>query len=97
MTAESVPGTLQQLVEKMQREYKQSEMDIAVALANEDGAVSTDELAAQTGYTERTVRKRVGTLEEQLRGPPLLQRTEDDAPFLHPELARAIRESDADE
>lgn len=93
MATEEVPEELAALAEKMSTEYRDSEYDIARALAaTEDGeGLSTEELAEETGYTERTVKKRVGTLEEALGGEPLLRRDEDDRPVLHPELAAAIR------
>lgn len=91
MSGEAVQETLSRLVEKMAAEYTQSEVDIARALAAADGPLSVADLVEETGYTERTIKKRVGTLEEQLRGEPLLVRDEDDRPHLHPELAAAVR------
>ena len=91
MAIEGVPQELERLVRKMHDEYTQSEVDIALALAEADGPLDVEELAEATGYTERTIRKRVGTLEEQLRGPPLLDRDEDGRPVLHPAFARALR------
>lgn len=92
MATDGVEETLAALAQKMEDEYTASEYEIARALAEADGPLSTEELAEETGYTDRTIRKRVGTLEEELRGPPLLQRDADDRPFLHPALAEALRE-----
>ena len=94
MASDGVPAELERLVQKMHDEYTQSEVDIAIALAEAEGPLSTDELAEATGYTERTVRKRVGTLEEQLGGSPLLARDEDDRPYLHEAVAEAVRTVD---
>lgn len=96
MSADEVPAQLVQLAEKIRDEYRTSEFDIAAALAAADGPLSVAELAEETGYTERTIKKRVGTLEEALDGEPLLDRDDDDQPSLHPVLARAIRELDAE-
>lgn len=94
MSSEAVPEELEKLVQKMHDTYTQSEVEIALALAAEDGPLEISDLAEETGYTDRTIRKRVGTLEEQLRGPPLIQRDDADRPFLHPELASALRAVD---
>lgn len=91
MGRDAVPEELVNLVRKMHDEYRESEIDIALALAEVDGPLTSAELAENTGYTERTVRKRVGTLEERLHGPPLLHRDEEERPQLHPELASALR------
>lgn len=97
MATEEVPEELAALAEKISTEYRDSEYDIARALAaTEEGeGLSTDELAEETGYTERTVKKRIGTLEEELGGDPLLRRDEDDRPVLHPSLAAAIRDAES--
>lgn len=87
---ESVTATLDRLARKLRTEYRQSELDIAIALAEADGPLTIEELAREAEYTERTIKKRVGTLEERLHGAPLLERTEDGKPYLHPELARAV-------
>lgn len=92
MATDEVSETLASLAEKMSTEYRTSEYDIARALAEADGPLTVEELAEETGYTERTIRKRVGTLEEALRGEPLLQRDDRDRPVLHPALATAVRE-----
>ncbi len=90
MGADAVPDELVRLVEKMHEDYTASEVEIATALAEAEAPLSIDEIAAETGYTERTIKKRVGTLEERLQGPPLIQRDENDHPYLHDELAKAI-------
>ncbi len=92
MASEEVPTELATLAEKMATEYRDSEYDIALALANADEALSTEELAEETGYTERTIDKRVDTLEEALGSDPLLRRDEADRPILHAELAAALRD-----
>ncbi|ADJ14938.1 helix-turn-helix domain-containing protein [Halalkalicoccus jeotgali] len=92
MATEEIPAKLTALAEKMATEYRESEYDIAVALANAGEPLSTAELAEETGYTERTVKKRVGTLEEALDGEPLLRRDEEDRPVLAAPLATAVRE-----
>ncbi|MFC4407787.1 hypothetical protein [Haloarchaeobius iranensis] len=93
---EEIPDEVAALVDKMASEYVQSEYEIAEALAAAEGPLTLDELVEETGYTERTVEKRTGTLEDRLGGEPLFQRDEDDNPMLHPVLARAIRD-DTDE
>ncbi|MDL5360974.1 HTH domain-containing protein [Halalkalicoccus sp. NIPERK01] len=92
MATEEVPDTLAALAEKMATEYRESEYEIALALANAQEPLSTEELAEETGYTERTIKKRVDTLEEELGGDPLLRRDDEDRPVLHPTLANAVRE-----
>jgi predicted transcriptional regulator len=92
MATEEVPAELAALSEKMATEYRDSEYEIAIALASSEEALSTEELAEETGYTDRTIKKRVGTLEEALGGDPLLRRDDEDRPVLHPALARAVRE-----
>jgi predicted transcriptional regulator len=94
MAANEVPPELVTLVDKMQTEYRDSEYDIAVALAEAHGPLTTEELADETGYTERTIKKRVGTLEEALRGEPLIT-VDDDGAELHPRLAEALRGASA--
>lgn len=91
MATDGVEETLAKLVRKLEEDYTASEYEIAVALAEAEGPLSTEDLAEATGYTERTINKRVDTLEERLHGDPLLQRDEDDRPYLHPELAAALR------
>lgn len=88
---EEIPEEVAALVDKMASEYVQSEYEIAEALATADGPLTVDELVEETGYTDRTVEKRTGTLEERLGGEPLFQRDEDGNPTLHPVLAQAIR------
>ncbi|WP_256301410.1 hypothetical protein [Haloarchaeobius salinus] len=89
---EEIPDEVAALVDKMASEYVQSEYEIATALAEAEGPLTVDELVEETGYTERTVEKRTGTLEDRLGGEPLFQRDEDGNPKLHPVLARAIRD-----
>lgn len=90
MASEAVPEELERLVQKMHDAYTQSEVEIALALAEAGEPLTTEELAESTGYTDRTIRKRVRTLEERLRGEPLINRDDDDNPYLHPELASAL-------
>lgn len=90
MTTDQIPDELLRLVEKMRDEYTASEYEIAMVLAEAGGPLSVAELAEETGYTDRTIRKRTGTLEEALHGEPLLRRDEDDRPVLHPALAEAL-------
>lgn len=91
MAEQEVPEELARLVEKMRSEYLDSEVAIADALAEADGALSTDELVDVTGYTKRTVKKRVDSLEDRLQGEPLFRRSDDDV-SLHPRLAEALAE-----
>lgn len=91
MATEGVPAELERLVQKIHDDYTQSEVEIARALADADGPLSIADLAEETGYTDRTIKKRVGTLEEHLQGPPLIDRDEDDRPYLHPSVAEALR------
>ncbi len=93
MATEEVPAELAALAEKMSTEYRDSEYEIAIALANADGPLSTDELAEETGYTDRTIKKRVDTLEEALGGDPLFRRDDEDRPVLHPALASTLKSS----
>ena len=88
---QSERSSVGRLVELLDDRLKQSEWEILTALAAADGPLTVDELAEETGYTERTVKKRVGTLEDQLHGGTLLQRDEDGNPLLHPQFARAVR------
>lgn len=90
MATDGVEETLAKLARKMRDEYTASEYEIALALADAGGAQSIEELAEATGYTDRTVRKRAGTLEEELRGAPLMRRDDEDRPVLHPRLADAL-------
>ncbi|WP_435346480.1 hypothetical protein [Haloarchaeobius sp. HRN-SO-5] len=94
--AEETPQEVAALVEKMATEYVQSEYEIARALASAEGPLSIDDLVEETGYTDRTVEKRVDTLEQRLGGEPLFQRDEEDRPMLHPVLARAVRDETED-
>ncbi|MFC5365670.1 HTH domain-containing protein [Salinirubrum litoreum] len=93
MAESSVGSNLPRLVELLHDRLKQSELDILHALAEADGdSLSVDELVEETGYTERTVKKRTETLEEQVHGGTLIRRTDEDEPALHPAFARAVRE-----
>ncbi|MFP4591322.1 MAG: hypothetical protein ACLFMX_05825 [Halobacteriales archaeon] len=85
-----VPAALERLVEKMRAEYLDSEMAIADALAEAEGPLDVDALVEATGYTERTVKKRVDSLEERLGGEPLIRRPEADTVELHPRVVEAI-------
>ena len=97
MGTNAVPEELARLVRKMHDEYTSSEVEIALALATADEPLSIDALAEETGYTERTIKKRVGTLEESLGGPPLIHRDDEDRPYLHPAFAEAMRNVDPSE
>lgn len=97
MATEGVPAELERLAQKIHEEYTQSEVDIALALAEADGPLSVEDLAEETGYTERTIKKRVGTLEEQLHGPPLFDRDDNERPYLHTAVADALLAVEPDE
>ncbi len=90
LMAEEVPPELERLVEKMHEEYLDSEVAIAEALAEANEALDVDELVEATEYTERTVKKRITSLEERLGGEPLIERPEDDRVALHPRFAAAL-------
>ena len=90
MPEQEVPEEIARLVEKMRSEYLDSEVAIASALAEADGPLDTEELVEATGYTKRTVAKRVDSLEERLKGAPLFQRPDDENVALHPRLAAAL-------
>lgn len=92
MAEQEVPEELARLVDKMHSDYLDSEVAIASALAEADGPLDIDELVEVTGYTKRTVQKRVDSLEERLHGSPLLERPDDDTVALHPRLATALAE-----
>lgn len=94
MAEQEVPDELARLVEKMHDEYLDSELAIAEALAEADEGLSIDELVEATGYTKRTVKKRVDSLEERLQGAPLVRRSGEDAVELHPRLASAFGQLD---
>ncbi len=94
MAEQEVPDELTRLVEKMNDEYLESELAIAGALAEAEGPLSIDELVEATGYTKRTVKKRVDSLEERLQGPPLLRRSGGEGAELHPRLATAFTQGD---
>lgn len=95
MAEQEVPEELAQLVEKMHSEYLDSELAIASALAEAEGPLEVEELVEATGYTKRTVKKRVDSLEDRLQGPPLLRRTDDGQIALHPRLAAAYAASES--
>jgi biotin operon repressor len=96
MAESSMESNLPRLVELLHERLKQSELDILVALAEADGGpLAVEELAEETGYTERTVKKRTETLEEQVHGGTLLSRNEEGRPVLHPKFAQAIRDHEA--
>jgi biotin operon repressor len=87
---ESAGSSVERLVDLLEERLKQSEWDILTALARADEPLTVDRLAEETGYTERTVSKRVDTLAEQVHGGTLLQTTGDGA-RLHPQFAAAVR------
>ncbi|WP_101294345.1 MarR family transcriptional regulator [Halegenticoccus soli] len=91
MTQTEADNPVERLVELLDDRLKQSEWDILAALAEADGPLTVGELVDETGYTERTVKKRVETLEAQLHGGTLLRRDGDGNPVLHPQFARAVR------
>lgn len=91
MAEQEVPAELEKLVEKMSTAYLDSEFAIAGALAGAEGPLDVAALVEATGYTERTVKKRVDSLEERLGGEPLIRRDEDGDVALHPRLAEAVR------
>jgi DNA-binding IclR family transcriptional regulator len=88
---ESAGSSVERLVDLLEERLKQSEWDILVALARVDEPLTVATLAEETGYTERTVSKRVDTLAEQVHGGTLLQQTDAGA-RLHPQFAAAVRE-----
>jgi biotin operon repressor len=91
MAQSDTPAEIEALVEKMRETYVDSEYEIAQALAEHDAAVSIETLTEETGYTERTVEKRVDSLIDRLGGDPLASRDEEGRPRLNPELAVALR------
>lgn len=86
--------SVERLVELLHDRLRESELDILVALADADGPLTVDDLVEETGYTERTIKKRIDTLEEQVHGGTLLQRDDDGNPVLHPQFAAAVRAYD---
>ncbi|WP_435365995.1 hypothetical protein [Haloarchaeobius sp. DYHT-AS-18] len=88
---DDVPAEVQKLAAKMASEYVQSEYEIARALAQAGSPLTLEELVEETGYTDRTVEKRLGTLEDRLGGEPLITRDGEGNPKLHPILAQAIK------
>jgi biotin operon repressor len=91
MAQSDTPAEIEALVEKMRDTYVDSEFEIAQAVAEHDEAVSIETLTEETGYTERTVEKRVDSLVDRLGGEPLASRDEKGQPRLHSALAAAIR------
>ncbi|WP_435362296.1 hypothetical protein [Haloarchaeobius sp. DFWS5] len=89
---DDVPPAVEALAEKMGTAYVQSEFDIARTLATADEPLSVATLSERTGYTERTITKRLGTLDDRLGGEPLARLDGDGRGSLHPLLARALRE-----
>ncbi|WP_224333959.1 helix-turn-helix transcriptional regulator [Haloprofundus halobius] len=92
MAETEAQNNVDRLVELLDDRLKNSEWEILVALAEADGPLTKAELAESTGYTERTVSKRVDTLEEQVHGGTLVQRDDDGNPYLHPQFAAAVRQ-----
>jgi DNA-binding MarR family transcriptional regulator len=88
-------NSVARLVELLDDRLKKSEWEILVALAEADGPLTNEELAEKAGYTERTISKRVDTLEEQVHGGTLIQRDDDGNPYLHPQFAAAVRQHES--
>ncbi|WP_224448853.1 winged helix-turn-helix transcriptional regulator [Haloprofundus salilacus] len=88
-------NSVDRLVELLDDRLKKSEWEILVALAEADGPLTDEELAEATGYTDRTVSKRVDTLEEQVHGGTLIQRDDDGNPYLHSQFAAAVRQHES--
>ena len=91
MAEQEVPQELQRLVEKIHSEYLDSEVAIADALASADEPLDIDALVEATGYTERTVKKRVDSLIDRLGGEPLIAKRNDETVELHPRVGVALR------
>lgn len=89
--SQSTESSVDRLVELLNDRLIQSEWEILTALADADGPLTIDELTEATGYTDRTVTKRLGTLEDKVHGGTLLSRNEEDNPVLHPQFAKAVR------
>lgn len=83
-------SSVDRLVELLDDRLKRSEWDILTALAAADDALTVEELVEETGYTDRTVKKRLDTLAEQVHTTTLLERTDDGA-RLHPQFAATVR------
>jgi DNA-binding MarR family transcriptional regulator len=83
-------SSVARLVELLDDRLKRSEWDILTSLAAAGDALTVAELVEETGYTERTVKKRLDTLAEQVHSETLLTRTDDGA-SLHPQFAAAVR------
>ncbi|MGM0590885.1 MAG: helix-turn-helix domain-containing protein [Halobacteriota archaeon] len=84
--------SVDRLVELLDEQLRRSEFEILTALAEANEPLTETALAEATGYTERTIHKRVGTLEERIHSETLLSRDEEGNPVLHPQFARSVRE-----
>jgi hypothetical protein len=86
--------SVERLAELLSDRLIKSEWEILVALAAADRPLGPDELVEETGYTERTVKKRVNSLTEAIVGErditKLFRRT-GDGPVLDPAFAAAVR------
>jgi hypothetical protein len=86
--------SVERLAELLSERLIKSEWEILVALAQADRALGPEELVEATGYTERTVKKRVNSLTEEIVGErditKLFRRTAD-GPVLDPTFAAAVR------
>ncbi len=91
MAHSETQSTVEQLLELLDDRLRKSEWEILVELAEVDGPLTPSELADRTGYTERTIKKRIDTLEDCLHGGTILHRDEDGNPSLHPQFAEAVR------
>lgn len=85
-----VPDELLNLVRKVRDDYLDSEVAIAEALASADGPLTIEALVDETGYTKRTVKKRVESLVENLQGEPLVRYADDEEVELHPAVRQAF-------
>ena len=94
MAEQEVPTELTRLIEKMHEDYLESELAIATALADAGKPLTVEDLVEATGYTKRTVKKRVESLEERLQGPPLIDRPDEEHVDLHPRVAAALLQAD---
>jgi hypothetical protein len=86
--------SVERLAELLSERLIKSEWEILVALAQADRALGPEELVEATGYTERTVKKRVNSLTEEIVGErditKLFRRTAD-GPVLDSTFAAAVR------
>lgn len=90
-------SSVARLVELLAERLRKSEWEILTALAAADSPMTVEELAEETGYTERTIKKRVDTLAERVHSETLLSRDEDGNPTLHPQFARVVRDHQAED